>query len=216
MTFLEIVNEVLDRLREAQVQSVNASPYSRLIGRFVNDAKRTIEDAWTWDSQYTTIPVTTVAGTNEYTVTGSGLRFKDVDINDSTSGRQFKLQSVPFTWIQNQLQLTTTNPNQPGYYAWNGNNGTDSILALYPVPNGAYNLNVNLCVPQVKLVNDTDVLVIEPELVILGAYARALVERGEDGGLASSEAYGLFKTALSDAISIEMSRDNSMTMWEAV
>jgi hypothetical protein len=43
-------------------------------------------------------------------------------------------------------------------------------------------------------------------LVSQNAYARALVERGEDGGLSSSEAYALYKTMLSDYIALEGTR----------
>jgi hypothetical protein len=44
------------------------------------------------------------------------------------------------------------------------------------------------------------------EPVIAGAVARALVERGEDGGLNSAEAYNLFKSVLADYISLEKER----------
>jgi hypothetical protein len=54
------------------------------------------------------------------------------------------------------------------------------------------------------------------EPVVLGAFARALVERGEDGGLNSSEAYGLYKASLADAIAIESSRYVEEETWEAV
>jgi hypothetical protein len=43
-------------------------------------------------------------------------------------------------------------------------------------------------------------------LVAQNAYARALVERGEDGGLSSSEAYQLYKSMLSDYIALEGTR----------
>jgi hypothetical protein len=43
-------------------------------------------------------------------------------------------------------------------------------------------------------------------LVEQNAYARALVERGEDGGLTSSEAYNLYRSMLSDYISLEATR----------
>jgi hypothetical protein len=42
--------------------------------------------------------------------------------------------------------------------------------------------------------------------VTQSAYARALIERGEDGGTNSSEAYALFKAMLSDAIALESTR----------
>jgi hypothetical protein len=43
-------------------------------------------------------------------------------------------------------------------------------------------------------------------LVVQNAYARALVERGEDGGLNSSEAYQLYRSMLADYIALESTR----------
>jgi hypothetical protein len=43
-------------------------------------------------------------------------------------------------------------------------------------------------------------------LVTQSAYARGLIERGEDGGTASNEAYALFRGMLSDAIALESTR----------
>jgi putative protein kinase ArgK-like GTPase of G3E family len=42
--------------------------------------------------------------------------------------------------------------------------------------------------------------------VIQNAFARALAERGEDGGLNSSEAYQLYRAMLSDYIALEATR----------
>jgi hypothetical protein len=66
------------------------------------------------------------------------------------------------------------------------------------------------------LSDNNDTLLVPSEPVILGAYARALVERGEDGGLNSSEAYGLYRSSLADAIAIESSRYIGEDAWEAV
>jgi hypothetical protein len=44
------------------------------------------------------------------------------------------------------------------------------------------------------------------KLIVQNAYARALVERGEDGGLNSSEAYALYKSMLADYIALEATR----------
>ena len=49
-TYLETVNNVLRRLREPTVSSVNESSYSAMIGVFVNDAKRNVEDAYNWNA----------------------------------------------------------------------------------------------------------------------------------------------------------------------
>ena len=66
MTYLELVNDVLIRLREPSVTTVTSNDYSTLIGKFVNDAKRQIEDAYAWNVLGTTITVSTVSGTYQY------------------------------------------------------------------------------------------------------------------------------------------------------
>ena len=42
-TYLQLVNDVLTRLREATVTNVSDTDYSSLIGKLVNDAKREVE-----------------------------------------------------------------------------------------------------------------------------------------------------------------------------
>jgi len=214
MTYLEAVNEVLLRLRENQVSSVSESTYSQLIGKFCNDSRRQCEDAWNWDALSTTITLPTVAGTTTYTLTGSGVRQRDVTVNDSSN--QATLRNVPIQWITDQQQLSTVQSGDPVYYAWNGTDGTDSKVELYPTPDGVYSLKFNMVVPQTNLSADADIITIPSEPVVMGAYARALAERGEDGGLASSEAYGLFKSILADYISLEKERFTEYDSFVAV
>ena len=212
-TYLQAVNETLSRLRESSVASVSTSAYSRLIGNFCNDAKRQVEDAWEWDCLSTTIPVTTSANTSTYTVTGSGIRQRGVTVNDSTN--KVQLQNVPIQWILDQQQLSTVGTGVPGYYAFNGSDGTDSKIELFPTPAGVYSLKINAVVPQAILTSDSTVITVPAEPVIAGAVARALVERGEDSGLSSAEAYGLFKSVLADYISIEQSKFMEWDCFEA-
>ncbi len=213
MTYLQLVNAVLSRLREREVASVNQTDYSKLIGKYVNDAKRQVEDAWEWDALETTLTLTTVAGTYEYTLTGSGRRPRGADVNDSTN--KAKLTNVPSKYITDQLQLTTTTNANPAYYAWTGTDGTDTKVLLHPTPDGAYSIKFNLYVPQADLSSDSTELTIQSETVIAGAYARAVAERGEDAGLSSSEAYGMFKQILADQIAIEASRQIENECWIA-
>ena len=214
MTYLQLVNAVLARLREDSVASVSISAYSRLIGKFVNDAKRQVEDAWDWDAMSTTLTLNTVAGTSTYVLTGSGLKPKGISANDITN--RSSLSNVPIKWIFDQQQLATVSNSQPAYYAWNVNDGTDSKVELFPTPNGTYTLKFNLYVQQADLSADADVLILPHEAIEMGAYARALVERGEDGGLSSSEAYGIFKGILADQVALESSRFIENDVWVAV
>jgi hypothetical protein len=43
-----------------------------------------------------------------------------------------------------------------------------------------------------------------------------LVERGEDGGLSSSEAYAMYRSAMSDLIALELARSPENDTFEAV
>lgn len=212
-TYLQLVNAVLLRLRENQVSTVQQTAYSKLIGAFVNEIKRQVEDAWKWDALQTTLTVTTSAGTSTYTVTGSGRRAQDISVNDVTN--KSPLANVPMRFIQDQQQLSNVQTGAPCYYAWNGTDGTDSKVELYPTPGGTYTIKLNLCIPQDDLSADSDTLTVQSEAVIAGAYARALTERGEDGGLASSEAYGLYKGILGDQIAVESTRQVENDCWIA-
>lgn len=214
MTYLQLCNDVLARLRESAVASVSTNGYSLLIGKYINDAKVQVENAWNWDALRVSTTVTTAAGTTNYVVTGSGYRQKDVTVNDLTNDS--RLLPAPIQWILDQQQLSIVQSSEPSHYAWYGNDGTDSKVELYPTPNGVYTLKFNMYVPQVALSSDSDVLTVPSEAVIAGAFARALVERGEDGGLSSSEAFGLYKGILSDLIAIESSRYIENDCWVAV
>ena len=45
------------------------------------------------------------------------------------------------------------------------------------------------------------------------AYAKAVGERGEDGGTAFSEVYQQYRLALADAVAIEKNRYDDETTW---
>ena len=77
---------------------------------------------------------------------------------------------------------------------------------MFPIPDGVYTLKFSLTIPQATLAADSTVVLVPDVVVAQGAYARALVERGEDGGLSSSEAYTLFRSMLSDYIALEANR----------
>jgi hypothetical protein len=61
-------------------------------------------------------------------------------------------------------------------------------------------------VPQATLSSDSTICLVPDVLVAQNAYSRALVERGEDGSMNSSEAFLLYKSMLSDYIALEGTR----------
>jgi hypothetical protein len=205
MTYLEIINEVLARLRESSVQTSTQTTYSALIGRFVNDAKRQVEDAYSWNILGQTISVTTASGTYEYSLTGAGQKFRMEEALNVTDN--LTMRNISNAQMQRYQNFTTPGNGSPTEYAFEGVDASgDAKVTLYPRPDGVYNLKFFAFVPQADLAIDSDVLLVRPELVIQNAYSRALVERGEDGGLSSSEAFALYRTMLADYISLEISR----------
>jgi hypothetical protein len=213
-TYLELVNDILIRLREPTVATVQENVLSKLVGKLVNDSKRQVEDSYAWNALSSTKTLNTVSGTNLYSLTGIGTRFKVSEVQDITNKYPLVLQS---TLAMSQYLLNDTNPAKPMYYNFNGvdSNG-DTKVEFYPIPDAVITVYFNITLPQAELSLDSDVMYAPKEPVILGAFARALVERGEDNGLNSSEAYGLFKASLADAIAIESSRYVEEETWEAV
>ena len=205
MTYLELVNDVLIRLREPTVTTVALNSYSTLIGKFVNDAKRQVEDAFSWNALGTTITVTTAASTASYSLTGAGQKFQVMDVINTTSN--VGLINISFVDMNRKLNFTPLVNSIPTEFAFDGVDGSyDTKVNLYPIPDGVYTIKFALTVPQATLTSDSTVVAVPDVLVVQNAYARALVERGEDGGLSSSEAYQLYKSMLSDYIALEGTR----------
>jgi len=205
MTYLELVNDVLVRLRETEVSTVSETTYSSLIGKFVNDAKRQIEDAFAWNVLGQTITVTTASSTASYALTGAGQKFQVMDVINTTSN--VGLTNISFVDMNRKLNFTPLVNSIPTEFAFDGvNDSYDTKVNLYPIPDGVYTIKFALTVPQATLASDSTVVAVADTLVAQNAYARALVERGEDGGLSSSEAYQLYKAMLSDYIALEGTR----------
>lgn len=212
MTYLEAINNVLVRLRESTVLSSTTTAYSKLVGSFVNDAKAQVENAYPWNSLNNDIIIATTSNVANYTLVGSGQRFRVLDaLNDTTN---VPLTVKPWAEINRNQRIGASGNTQPLNYCFNGVDSVgDTIVTLYPTPDAVYSICFTSSVPQLDLVNDSDVLKAPNQPTVLGAYARAVAERGEDQGMLSSEVYGLYKDALSDAIAIESSRTADDASW---
>jgi hypothetical protein len=214
-TYLELVNDVLVRLREPEVTTVNENNLSKLIGKFINDSKRQVEDAYRWNALSNTLTATTSNTVFNYALTDSGARFKVIDVFNNTS-KNF-LQAASTSQMNQWLLSEGRASGSPKYFNFNGVDANgDTQVDLYPIPDGAYQIFFNIIDTQTNLISDSDAMLVPMEPVTHLAYARALVERGEDGGLQSSEAYALFKQVLADYIAIESSRYVEEEAWVTV
>jgi len=213
--YIQLVNDVLIRLREPEASSVSDTAYVKLIARFVNDSKRMVEDSYNWNALTETLSATTTADVFNYVLVGSGQRFRVIDVLNDTDN--FFVENTPTVWMDQQFLLTTPQRGSPKYYNFNGTNSDgDTQVDLFPIPNGTYNLRFNIIKPQEPLVNNADILLVPHEPVILGALARAQAERGEDNGVQSGETYSLYRQSLADAIALESGRYIEEGVWISV
>ena len=215
MTYLEIVNSVLRRLREREVASVSESSYSKLIGDFVNDARNEVETAWSWSALRTTLTLTTTADIFNYELNGSQNNFTLIDvINDTTN--QF-MDYRPSTWFDNAFLNQGQVKGSPVYYNFNGvANDGDTQVDIYPIPDGVYTIRFNAVLRNQDMSNDGDDLYVPSRPVILLATAKAIEERGEDGGNASMNAYAAGRSSLADEIALDAARRPDETIWYPV
>lgn len=215
MQYIQLVNNVLRRLRESEVSSVSDNSYSKMIGDFVNDAKRQVEDAYNWNSLSDTLTATTTVDIFNYVLEGSGQRFRMIDVINDTN--DYVLSNATTSYMNRLFLITNGNKGQPMYYNFNGTDSNgDTQVDIYPIPDKSYNLRFNMILPQPLLSSNADVLKVPHEPVVYLAYAKALAERGEDGGLSSSEAYALYSQSLADAISLESGRYAEEQQWDVI
>lgn len=212
-SYLSIVNDVLARLRESQVVLVAQNTYSTLIGRLVNDAKREVEDAWDWDALRTTVSATTEADTYSYSLTGAGDRIRILNVFDDTNNQLLEFRPRQY-FIEHIDLIDTPATGKPLYYTISGVDASGDLkIDLFPIPDGAFSIKLDVVKPEPELSADTDTTVLPKAPLVALAWAKAIEERGEDGGVTVSSQYGVAKQALGDAIGIEAGRRFEDTVW---
>ena len=205
MTYLQLVNNVLLRLRERQVGTVNENAYSQLIGQFVNDAVQEVEQAWDWSSLRTTLSATTSSGVFSYELNTAGTAFEILNVINDTSNdfMEYRTSTQFDDWYLN----STPASGSPKYYSWNGvANDGDTQVDIYPKPDGVYSLRFNMIKRSPEMTSDSTDIIVPYKGVQLLAYAKAVEERGEDGGQSAQGAYRTAERAISDAIALDSAR----------
>lgn len=212
MTYLDLVNNVLRRMREEEVASVSESTYSKMVGDFINDAKKIVEAAWDWSALRTTLTITTSADIFNYVLVGSQNRIKALDVINDTSN--FFMQYQPSSWFDNQYMNQTPATGAPQYYTYNGiDSQGDSQIDVYPKPDGVYTLRFNCILRNEDLSADVDQLLIPHMPVLHLAIALLARERGETGGTSAPEYFGIADKYLSDAIALDAQKHPDETIW---
>ena len=224
------------RLREDTISSdwsgdINdsaLSPYHKLIGELVNDAKKNVESYHDWNALRETFNVRLRDGNMQYTLgdalRGAGVSFKVLDVRNKTTGTQ--LEQVHNEWINDRMFPTSkVATGEPTKYAFNGisqaavGREPDFNIDFYPVPDSNANnqiVAVNIVGAQKELKEASQVLRVPAQPVILGAWARAIAERGEDGGSFSSVVAGEARDSLNLAVQLDAGNFEYERDWTVV
>lgn len=219
MTYLQLVNSVLRRLRESEVSTVqgigNTNSYARLIGDFVNESKSQVEVAWDWSALRTTLTLNTEAEVFNYELQGTKNNFKVLDVwNDSND---IEMLYKDASWFNREFLTATPQRGIPMFYNFNGVSvDRDTQVDIYPIPDGEYALRFNVTQRQAELSEDTDTTLLPTRPIILLATAMAIEERGEDGGQQSMNAYAAAQSALADEIAMDAARHPEDILWYSV
>lgn len=215
MTHLELVNAVLLRLREDSV-SVLTSQYAKIISAFINETIREVSNAWNWLDGRDTVLVQTIEDTATYSLENVGRQFRYLSVWNKTANNYMSMVSSA---VMDRFYYGSESSSSgvPTYYATNSfaANG-DPLVDVYPRPDKQYDIYFNVYVPHPELVTADDVCTLPSHLIIQGAWAKAISERGEDGGQNTMEQLAMYKLALSDAISMEESLTLGETTWQPV
>jgi hypothetical protein len=209
MTFRGLINEVLIRLREDTISSdwsgdindaTTVTDYQKVIGSLVNDTKRSVESYHDWLVLRQTVDVTTVASTKNYNLS-SGQEFKVLDVVNNSTG--YQLTQVNRSYL-NSIMYPNDPTGEPTYYGFNGADASNNLkVDLSPIPTAAQTISFDIVKYQDELTEAATVINIPNKPVVLGAWARAIAERGEDGGTQSSIAAQEATNSLNQAIMID-------------
>ena len=143
MTYRELINQVLIRLREDTIVSdwsgaINDSSavndYQKVIGALINDTKRSIESYHDWLVLRETVNISTVAATKNYNLS-SGQEFKILDVVNNSTGNQLSQTSLQYL---NSIKYPTDPTGEPNYYGFNGADSSNNLkVDLSPIPTEA-------------------------------------------------------------------------------
>lgn len=212
MTYLQLINAVLRRLRETEVTAISETDYAKLVADFVNDAKRFVEDAHDWTALRTTITISATVGDYNYSLTGAQNRSKILDALNTTTKNRLAQDSIQN--FNNYFLLASPASGSPDKFVIRGNDASgDPSVDIYPIPDGSYTLPFTMIVKQADLEDVSDVLTVPYQPVIHLAHAFAAEERGETGGTTAQKLFSLAELSLAQSIQMDSGQNPHELEW---
>lgn len=209
MTYVQVVNAVLRRMRETQVTNYDDTDYSTLIGDFVNDVADDM-CAFRWSS-LRHLETVSLDGSLVYEVASTTEESEILRVYNDT--QDYRLKVSPYEDIT-EAKLYTTNTSNPMWYREYGIHATNLTrqIEVYP-DNSSDTLKVSVWTPQDAFSSSSTVVKIPTRPLIYGTWAMAIEERGEDAG--AKNVASMYQRFLQKAVNRELERrSESENTWE--
>ena len=246
MNYLDMVNEVLVRMREDEITSVadkDNDPQQKLVCKFVQDAHEFVKGSHTWNSQRKVWAVPLDQGKALYTLPASGQSAAIYTVR--FSGSQELLREANARYLSEQKPVD----GKPHLYATSHTSKNELAVQLYPVPDERYKraditgeaAEYGIAEYALSEYNgdgsggdngqdllffgysqaprlgvDSDDTAIPDMPVMYYALAYASRERGELGGQSTGELFALAASYLSDSIAWDVNNSSLEYIWRAV
>ena len=214
-TKLQLVNAVLARLRESTVATTSTTTYSSLILEFVDTVKDEVEAAHYWRDLRNTYTITAVPGTTLYTFTSAGQHARILDMWNSTT--QGEVTRGTFHDFNKKFfgVSTVQTGNVTQFLPAGLDSSYDLQVDLWPSPSPTNTIKANLYVPGPALtsVADATVVIAPNQVIIEGALAMAIEERGDDNGTAADKQFARYQNMLASYIAADIGSDESEVAW---
>ena len=237
MTYLEMCNEVLVRMREQEIFSVSDpdnDPQQKLVCKFVNDAKQFVERAHTWNALRKLWVVDLAHDVHKYNLMGASEQSRPYLVRYQSGA---VLKEVDPRWMERKTQ----SKGSPHYYTMSDVSNHTVTMKVWPYPDNTFGdshdvyefgeaefdgnsfvaspdkvLHVYGFAHQPRLTNDGDTFLIPEDPIMHYGLGFSTRERGEAGGTSSAEIFALAKQSLSDSISWDVANSDLEYSWTTV
>ena len=216
LTFLQIVNRILERMRESTVATYNETDYSTLVADLVNQVAAEIQEAWYWHAMRETYSVSAIAGTTNYSLTDAGSNAVVIDGWNTTTNQRMARGTVR-RFDENFFGTASVATGNPYEYIPAGVDANyDLTIDIWPSPASTNALKFTVYVPQADLSNGATVPLVPQNVLMEETIARLKVERGDEGAPQPQpgETF-ILKDILGAAVSRDQGRTDDTEMdWE--
>jgi hypothetical protein len=184
-TQITLINNVLRRLREDEVETTDSGAYSQLIAMWINDGMRELSDRYAWSSLKHEITVTLAQGTSEYDIsatvadggdvpnterptTGESMLIWDrngnrpsaylfADASDATMNGQMRLMTEEDRVRRLQQDRDLQNLEPVDFSLKLAADGDGYLFTVWPTPAAARTVRISFWTPQAELsIDGTD------------------------------------------------------------